>query len=75
MSGFEFITERAKPDNIKIEDLVCKNCHKQEKSVVVFVLSKIGLEKPEIDYLKVINKLFELKCSIGMIGGKTTSAL
>ena len=46
--------------------------HKWKKSLVLFVLAKIGLERPNPEYIPFIKELLSYPESVGMIGKKLT---
>jgi cysteine protease ATG4 len=57
----------------------CKKCHstpvKYPTSVLVILLSRIGLDVPHNEYREVVMKILDLKQFVGMIGGKPKRAL
>lgn len=61
----------------KVTKIDCKICHKNKSrvSVLVILLSRIGLETPEAQYQQILMKMIELKQFIGLIGGKPKKAL
>ncbi|KRX02890.1 hypothetical protein PPERSA_04093 [Pseudocohnilembus persalinus] len=71
------IDEQKNTENLNqtVQKLYCDNCHKTDKSVIIFIGCKIGLNHPEKKYLEIINDLLKNQYSIGMIGGKPQKAL
>ncbi|KRX07847.1 hypothetical protein PPERSA_10131 [Pseudocohnilembus persalinus] len=57
------------------QPIVCQQCHKSDKSLVLFLSCRIGVERPQPEYLKILNKLVDIKYSIGIIGGRPKQAL
>jgi len=61
------ILELFEEDAAKVEHLLNR---KWKESIVIVVLAKIGLEKPNPEYLPYIKELFSFPECIGMLGGK-----
>lgn len=59
--------------------LRCATCHAKPSSknvsVLLLLLSRIGLDSPQPDYREVVMKMLEMKQFVGMIGGKPKRAL
>lgn len=56
----------------------CPTCHKplpEQKSLVVILLTRVGLDCPQEEYRRVVMDLLELPQSVGIIGGKPNKAL
>ena len=47
---------------------MCNVCQKSTKSLVVIIMTKIGLEEPNENYLNVLNILFESEFFMGILG-------
>lgn len=53
----------------------CKSCKSIKKSLFYIIMIQIGLETPGIHYLEIVKKMLKNPLSIGMIGGRPSSAL
>lgn len=55
--------------------IVCEDCNQATISVAVIALTRIGLDRPEERYLKVLSRMMEVSQFKGVIGGKPKKAL
>lgn len=54
---------------------MCYKCNKKDKAVNVIILTRIGLDSAQPEYLKILNKLIDCEYFQGFIGGKPGKAL
>ncbi|CAD8095647.1 unnamed protein product [Paramecium sonneborni] len=71
----EHIINEIKMDKTKEISKICNICQKQQpKSLAIFLLTRIGLEEINKDYLPFLNDLIDLPYFQGIIGGKDDKA-